>query len=223
TTVTHKFGNYGEKNSWTVNSANIGKQGFHGSTKTDTLNVTGSTKATIDLNKTSLYTSINNVSASKATAAMTIKGTSGSNYLIGGKGNDVLSGGKGNDTLKGGAGDDKISVSSTGTNRLYGGIGDDTITTSASATDKIYFNAGDGKDIIINSDNKDILYLNNITDIRSEAIFGMSGQDLVMNFTVNKDTDAITITNWSTGGMNKFVVGGSTYSLQQSGNKVSVK
>ncbi|WP_139283757.1 calcium-binding protein, partial [Selenomonas sp. KH1T6] len=82
-TVTHNFGTYGKKNSWSVDSAKIGNEGFHGSTSTDTLIVTGDTKATIELDKTSLYTSINKVSATKATADLTIKGTSAKDIIYG--------------------------------------------------------------------------------------------------------------------------------------------
>ena len=68
----------------------------------------------------------------------------------------------------------------------------------------------------------DILYLYNINNIKSQAKFKMSGKNLVMSFTNNK-SDSITLTNWTTGGLNKFVVGNKTYSLKMSGNKVSVK
>ena len=43
-----------------------------------------------------------------------------------------------------------------------------------------------------------------------------------MSFTNNK-TDAITLIGWSTGGMNRFVVGNKTYSLNDSKGKVTVK
>ena len=145
-TVRHYFGTYGAANSWTVDSANIGKQGFHGSTKTDTLNVTGKTAKTIDLADTALYTSIDSVNATKATAALTIKGNASANLLKAGSGNTKLDGGAGKDTLVGGKGKDSLS-GGAGNDTLWGGTGNDTLTGGA-GKDIFLYSKGDGKDVI---------------------------------------------------------------------------
>ena len=247
TTVKHNFGTNAAVNSWSIDSAQIGKQGFHGSSKTDTLTITGKTAAAINLGTAALYTSIDNVDASKATAAITLTGTTGANSLLGGSKNDTIKGGSGNDTIKGNAGNDVLYggdgndklYAQSGNNTLYGdagadyleggsgtdilrgGAGNDTIK-CGKGVDKIQFYKGDGKDTIQGADKNDLLYLNNISNIKSQAKFKMSGSNLVMSFT-NNQNDSITLTNWSTGGMNNFVVGGTTYHLKKNGSMVSVK
>ena len=159
----------------------------------------------------------------------TLRGGTGADVLYAGAGNDVLKGGKGNDRLYaqsgnnilwGEAGNDYIE-GGLGTDTIRGGLGNDTIKCGR-GVDKIQFYKGDGKDTIQNGAKNDILYLYNINNIKTQAKFKMSGKNLVMNFTTNKN-DSITITNWTTGGLNKFVAGGRTYSLAKSGNRVYVK
>ena len=171
-------------------------------------------------------------------AGDTLYGMGGNDNLTGGIGADTLYAGAGNDVLKGGKGNDKLFAQSgnntlwgeagndyieggLGTDTIRGGIGNDTIKCGR-GLDKIQFYKGDGKDIIQNGAKNDILYLYNINNIKTQAKFKMSGKNLVMNFTTNKN-DSITITNWTTGGLNKFVVGSRTYSLAKSGNRVYVK
>ena len=142
---------------------------------------------------------------------LTIKGDSRSNVIQAGNGGNTLYGGAGKDTLIGGAGVDV----------LCGGRGNDIIK-CGKGVDKIQFYKGDGKDTIQNGAKNDILYLYNINNLKTQAKFKMSGKNLVMSFTNNKN-DSLTLTNWTTGGLNKFVAGNKTYSLVKSGSKVSVK
>lgn len=171
-------------------------------------------------------------------AGSVLYGLGGNDKLTGGAGIDTLYAGAGNDTLKGGKGNDKLYAQygnnvlygeagndtlegGSGTDILRGGLGTDTIK-CGKGLDKILFYKGDGKDTIQNGAKNDILYLYNITNLKTQAKCTMSGKNLVMNFTTNKN-DSITITNWSANGLNKFVTGGKTYTLTQSGNTVTVK
>lgn len=177
----------------------------------------------------------------------TLYGLGGNDKLYGGKGNDTLYGGDGNDSiyggvgkdnLQGGNGNDKLYAQSgnnvlnggagsdyleggTGTDTLRGGSGRDIIK-CGKGVDKIQFYKGDGTDTIQGANKSDILYLYNISNIKKQAKFKMSGRNLVMSFTNNKN-DSIILSNWSTGGINKFVVGDKTYSIKLSGGKVAVK
>jgi Ca2+-binding RTX toxin-like protein len=232
--VRHNFGKNAAANSWEY----VAGQGYHGSSKTDTLTITGKKSYTINLSDTSLYTSIDKLNAAKVKGDLTIMGSSRADNIIGGSGDDMFIGGAGNDNLQGGAGDDEIYSQSgnnvlyggagcdylkggTGTDTLRGGTGNDVIK-CGKGVDKIQFYKGDGKDSIIGANKNDILYLYNISNIKTQAKFMLSGHDLVMSFTNNKN-DSITLNNWSTSGMNKFVVGSKTYSLKVSGSRVSVK
>ena len=69
----------------------------------------------------------------------TILGGAGADYLVGGKANDVIYGGADDDTLWGGKGADT----------LYGGEGSDTF----------IYNTGDGKDVIYDFDENDMLQI----------------------------------------------------------------
>ncbi|SFH97833.1 Hemolysin-type calcium-binding repeat-containing protein [Selenomonas ruminantium] len=232
--VRHNFGTNAMANNWNYTAG----QGYHGSSKIDTLTITGTKSQSINLANQSLYTSIDNVNASKAKVDMTIRGTASANTLIGGAGDDTLIGGAGNDNLQGGSGDDELYAQS-GNNTLYGGAGDDTlkggtgtdilrgntgndIIFGGKGVDKIQYYKGDGNDIIIGANKKDVLYLYNISNIKTQAKFTLVGNSLVMNFTNNKN-DTITLSYWSTTGMNNFVVGGKTYHLNQTNGKISVK
>ena len=144
----------------------------------------------------------------------------GKDNLQGGNGNDKLYAQSGNNVLNGGAGSDYLE-GGTGTDTLRGGSGRDIIK-CGKGVDKIQFYKGDGTDTIQGANKSDILYLYNISNIKKQAKFKMSGRNLVMSFTNNKN-DSIILSNWSTGGINKFVVGDKTYSLKLSGGKVAVK
>ncbi len=152
-----------------------------------------------------------NVTAVGNKAKLSITGDESANILRAGSGGNTLYGLSGNDKLYGGSGKDV----------LCGGAGNDTIVCGKGA-DTIQFYKGDGKDKIQGANKNDVLYLYNITDIETQAEFKMSGKNLVMNFTTNKN-DSITLTNWTTNGLNKFVVDNKTYSLNMSEGNVTVK
>ncbi len=174
---------------------------YYGSAKyKDTLQIKKG--ATVSLANTTLYNDIDILDARKAAGTVKLTGGKKSATLYGGKKNDILTAGSAGGYLRGGAGNDTIVC--------------------GKGTDKIQFYKGDGKDAVKSGAKNDILYLYNINNIKSQAKFKMSGKNLVMSFTNNK-SDSITLTNWTTGGLNKFVVGNKTYSLKKSGGKVTVR
>ncbi len=232
--VRHNFGTNATANTWSY----VAGQGYHGSSKVDTLTITGAKPCSVNLANKSLYTSIDTVNASKAKADMTLWGSAEANTLIGGSEDDALYGGAGNDNLQGGNGDDELYAQS-GNNILNGGAGDDylyggtdtdtlrggtgnDIILGGRGIDKIQFYKGDGRDIILGANRKDVLYLYNVTNIESQVKLNLSSNNLVMSFNNNKN-DSITLFNWSPSGLTKIVAGNKTYNLQLSGNKVVVK
>jgi Ca2+-binding RTX toxin-like protein len=84
----------------------------------------------------------NNIFGNNLTAALTLNGLGGNDWLVGGTGNDTLDGGADNDILQGGA----------GANQLTGGAGDD-LYFSSSATDTILELSGGGFDTLYASYN----------------------------------------------------------------------
>ena len=87
----------------------------------------------------------------------TLIGGSGNDSLNGYTGNDKLSGGDGNDTLLGGAGSDSLN-GGAGDDTLWGGIGNDTLKGGTGA-DLFIYNSGEGKDIISDFANDDLLQI----------------------------------------------------------------
>ncbi len=135
----------------------------------------------------------------------TLAGGAGNDSLLGGRGDDSLNGGSGNDWLQGGDGNDKLQ-GYTGNDTLIGGLGNDSLW-GGSGSDIFIYNSGDGKDMIYNFDNSDMLQ---ITGAWTAAYYNAS--DRVV-FKVDSTYSAIILENSSA---TTFNVNGSTYRI--SGN-----
>ena len=92
--------------------------------------------------------------------------------VLGGSGNDTLTTDAGNDTIDGGKGNDKI-FSNGGADILIGGKGNDTLTGGDGPDVFVYAN-GDGKDIISDYEEDDVIRITKgtITDISTNAKTG---------------------------------------------------
>jgi Ca2+-binding RTX toxin-like protein len=109
----------------------------------------------------------------KGTANIDGTGNELDNVIIGNAGTNTLSGGAGNDTMTGGVGNDT----------LLGGVGND----------HYVFNPGDGKDVIIDMQGGDRLYMGgNLTEANLEGV--RDGDNMIIN--VLGTNDSITLTNW---------------------------
>lgn len=131
---------------------------------------------------------------------------SGNDVLYGGKGNDSLYGGSGNDTLWGEAGKDKL-YGGNGNNTLMGGKGNDSLW-GGNDTDTFIYSKGDGKDIIYDFDDTDILQ---ITDTFSTTYNNSKSE---IYFKVGSTKNAITLKNFTATNFNinndSYQISGST-------------
>ena len=165
----------------------------------------------------------------------TLDGGAGNDNLLGNAGNDSLSGGAGNDTLAGGAGADKLFGGAgndslnggdandrlsgdAGNDKLLGGKGDDTLT-GGTGNDSLW--GGDGKDtfIYLNGDGKDIICdfeNNDLLQIMDTYTASYSKADKTLTFSI--DDGSITLKDFSA---TTFNVNGTKYKI--SGTKLVEK
>ena len=128
-----------------------------------TLNILGkeSAPATIYDNKSAskvtLASSIGIGDATARTSAIRITGNNIANTILGGTGKDTLYGKNGDDYLEGGDGNDKL-YGQNDDDTLWGGIGNDTLEGGKGA-DTFIYNDGEGKDVITDFGDDDLLQI----------------------------------------------------------------
>ena len=122
----------------------------------------------------------------------TLYGNDGSDYFKGGAGADKLYGGKGDDYIEGGSGNDS----------LWGGAGEDTF----------IYTSGDGKDVIYNFDDDDMLQILGTFSAKYDK-----SSDTVV-FKVGSVANAITLKDFYA---STFNINGSDYQI--SGSKLVKK
>lgn len=101
----------------------------------------------------------------------TLEGGRGDDTILGGAGNDRLEGNDGNDQLSGGAGNDTFS-GGEGNDTIDGGIGDDVLRGN-NGEDVIM--AGDGNDTVLSDDDNDTVF----AGAGDDSVQGGSGDDII--------------------------------------------
>ena len=127
--------------------------------------------------------------ASERTKAIRLTGNERNNTILGGSGKDSLYGADGNDYLVGNAGADKL-YGQNGNDTLWGGIGNDTLKGGAGA-DVFIYNSGEGKDVISDFDNNDMLQITG----KFSASYNSSKKTIA--FKVDSTSSAITLKNFT--------------------------
>ncbi len=209
-----------------VVTAGTGKIILAGAAKLDTVNIDGkqaSTKLTLTNSssaKVTLPAAYISANASARSAAIQITGNGLDNSILGGSGNYTLAGGAGNDSIDGGTGNDSMNGGSgndyilggdgndklqgyTGNDTLSGGFGNDSLW-GGSGSDIFIYISGDGKDMIYNFDDSDMLQ---ITGDWSAAYYNASGRVV---FKVDSTYSAIILENSSA---TTFNVNGTAYQI----------
>ena len=130
---------------------------------------------------------VKNFDASQGKKKLTITGTDSANSLVGGKGKDKIYGGDGSDTLTGGKGNDS----------LWGGGGADTF----------IYGKGDGRDVIYNFDDADILQIAGTFS----ASYNESKGEIALK--VGSTRNAITLKNFTA---TSFNINGDSYQISDS-------
>ena len=149
----------------------------------------------------------------------TILGGAGKDSIYGTKGNDYIDGGGNHDKLYGGEGDDEINGGTAndlldggdGDDTLWGGIGNDTLKGGAGA-DVFIYNSGEGKDVISDFDNDDMLQITG----KFSASYNSSKKTIA--FKVDSTSSAITLKNFTA---TTFDINGDTWKI--SGSKLVKK
>ena len=145
--------------------------------------------------------------ATERTTAIKIVGNKLDNEILGGNGKDSLYGGDGNDYISGFAGNDKL-YGQNGDDTLWGGSGNDTLT-GGDGADTFIYNIGEGKDVISDFANDDMLQ---ITGTFS-AKYNETSKTIA--FKVGLTANAITLKNFTA---DTFNINGNSYHI--SGNKL---
>lgn len=148
--------------------------------------------------------------ATARTKAIRLTGNELNNSILGGSGKDTLYGADGNDYLSGSAGNDKL-YGQNGNDTLWGGAGNDTLNGGTGA-DTFIYNSGEGKDVISDFDNSDMLQ---ITGTFS-ASYNSSKKTIA--FKVGSTASAITLKNFTA---TTFNINGDSYQI--SGTKLVKK
>ena len=142
-----------------------------------------------DAAKQTLGAQIITADATARNKAIRIVSNALDNSILGGSGKDTLYGKDGNDYLVGNAGADKL-YGQNGDDTLWGGLGNDTLT-GGSGADVFIYESGDGKDVITDFSNDDLLQ---ITGTFSAA-YNESANSIA--FKVGSTTNAITLRNFT--------------------------
>lgn len=186
----------------TVNSSTIASVvAFNNVTGAQTLTVTGAPTGAITaswlegtgittVDASGMTSATNGLTASfllsTSTAALTLTGGLGDDFLIGSLGNDIITGNAGNDLLSGGAGTDTLS-GGVGTDFLFGDTGDDIllggdgIDTITGGTDNNTITGGKGNDVITIAGTNDTVVLEaTATDNGLDGITGFVADTLAL-------------------------------------------
>ena len=154
---------------------------------------------------TTLESDIEVADASTRTKAIKIVGNTLANSILGGGGNDKLYGGKGDDSLIGNKGNDNL-YGQDGNDTLWGGSGNDTLT-GGNGADVFIYNNGEGKDVITDFSNDDLLQ---ITGTFS-TVFNSSSNTIA--FKVGSTASAVTLKDYTA---TSFNVNGDSYLINGS-------
>ena len=160
--------------------------------------------------KVTLASGIETGDASERTVAIRVEGNALNNTILGGLGKDSLYGADGNDYLVGNDGSDKL-YGQNGNDMLWGGAGNDTLE-GGDGADVFIYNAGEGKDVISDFANDDMLL---ITGTFS-ASYNSSKKTIA--FKVDSTSSAITLKNFTA---TSFNINGDAYKI--SGSKLVKK
>ncbi len=140
-----------------------GRITLKGAAKLKTLNILGKEATPIETytnsssSKVTLGSNIETGDASARTKAIRIVGNNIANTILGGSGKDTLYGKNGDDYLAGGAGLDRLNGQNDD-DTLWGGAGNDTLT-GGNGADTFIYNSGDGKDVITDFSDEDLLQI----------------------------------------------------------------
>ncbi|MBR4152744.1 MAG: hypothetical protein IKT98_07265 [Selenomonadaceae bacterium] len=134
-----------------------------------------------------------------------LSGDKGNDKLFGESGNDSILGGSGTDYIDGGAGNDKLDGGS-GNDTLIGGKGNDSLWGDAGKDTFIYYD-GDGKDIIYNFANNDML------EITGTFFTSYNKSKKEIYFKVGSTSKSITLKNFTA---TSFNVSGTNYKINGS-------
>ena len=174
--------------------------------------VYGSYNSSIDLNKYEY--SIMTADATEARKKISLIGSADDNTLLGGKGKDTLFGDAGNDSLVGGKGKDSL-IGGDGEDSLWGGAGNDTLW-GGDGDDTFIFHAGEGKDVIADYTEGDLLQILNKNNDKAATFTGafadntltlsvkgggkviVTGEDFSSTTTVTINDESKTVSDWTT-------------------------
>ena len=146
------------KNTLTVKDAKLKELALIDSSGSEFSTIVGAT--VYDNNsaaKITLAADVEFADASSRTTLTRIVGNALANTILGGSGKDTIYGKDGNDFISGGKGNDKL-YGQNGNDTLWGGVGNDTLTGGKGA-DVFIYNSGEGKDVIADFSNDDLLQI----------------------------------------------------------------
>ena len=147
-----------------------------------------------------IASAIRTVDASDRTAAINLTGNKYANTISGGAGKDTIYGGNGNDSVYGGKGNDKL-YGQNNDDTLWGGAGNDSLW-GGSGADTFIYNSGEGKDIIYDFDNSDMLKIT--------GEFSAACTSDAITFKVDSTANALTLKNFTA---TTFNVNGTNYKI----------
>ena len=183
-----------------------------GAATLSTLNIIGTNAGTeyyddSSPSKVTLPSDIVTGDATARTKAIRINGNAFDNTILGGSGKDTLYGKDGNDYLEGNGGADKL-YGNDGDDTLWGGIGNDTLT-GGDGADTFIYNGGEGKDVIADFSDDDLLQ---ITGDFTAKYYASSNK---ITFKVDNTSNALTLRNFTA---TTFNINGEDYHI--SGSKL---